>query len=389
YHGLLVAAQPAPLGRMLMLCQLEEVLRLPDGTIVRLGGEEDRHLKELRLDWGLPVWIYDAGPFRLEKRVILAHRQNTVHVLYRLTAGEGVVRLEAHPTVHFRPHDAPVSTPLGGSYQVTACEDRYELTSPWPNLPSLRMTLDGNNPTLTLAPRRIEGVYYAVEARRGYESVGDLWSPGFFGADLSLGEDAVAITASTEPWEVVRALAPAEAAAAELERRLRLIEAADPKAHAGTAAELVLAADAFVGTPGRAEDAARAHAAGDEARSIIAGYHWFTDWGRDTMISLEGLTLTAGRELEAGWILRTFARHVRDGLIPNLFPEGNREGLYHTADATLWFFHALDRYLQATRDWETLRLLLPTLLDVVDHHLAGTHFGIGVDPADGLLRQGA
>jgi predicted glycogen debranching enzyme len=388
YHGLLVAAQPAPLGRMLMLCQLEEVLRLPDGTIVRLGGG-DRHLVEFRLEWGLPVWLYDAGPFRLEKRVLLVHRQNTVHVVYRLTAGEGIVRLEAHPTVHFRPHDAPVSTPLGGGYQLTACDGRYELISPWPNLPCLRMTVDGNNPTLTLAPRRIDGVYYAVEARRGYESVGDLWSPGFFGADLSLGEDAMAVTASTEPWEVVRALSPAEAAAAELERRLRLIETADPKAHAGTAAELVLAADAFVVTPGRAEDEARAHAAGDEARSIIAGYHWFTDWGRDTMISLEGLTLTTGREMEAGWILRTFARHVRDGLIPNLFPEGNREGLYHTADATLWFFHALDRYLQATKDWETLRLLLPTLLEIVDHHLAGTRFGIGVDPADGLLRQGA
>ncbi|MEA2603033.1 MAG: hypothetical protein QOF89_4025 [Acidobacteriota bacterium] len=386
YHGLLVAAQPAPLGRMLMLCQLEDVLRLPDGTIVRLG---DGNLKEFRLEWGLPVWSYDAGPFRLEKRVLLAHRQNTVHVFYRLTAGEGVVRLEAHPTLHFRPHDAPVSTPLGGGYQVTACDGRYELTSPWPNLPSLRLTLDGNNPTFTIAPRTIEEVYYAVEDRRGYESVGDLWSPGFFGADLSLGEDAAAITASTEPWEVVRALSPVEAAEAELERRLRLIEAADPRAHSGTAAELVLAADAFVVTPGRAEDAARAHAAGDEARSLIAGYHWFTDWGRDTMISLEGLTLTTGRELEAGWILRTFARHVRDGLIPNLFPEGRREGLYHTADATLWFFHALDKYLQATGDWETLRLLLPTLLSIVDHHLAGTRFGIGVDPADGLLRQGA
>jgi predicted glycogen debranching enzyme len=151
----------------------------------------------------------------------------------------------------------------------------------------------------------------------------------------------------------------------------------------------VLAADSFVVTPGRAEDAVRARAAGDEARSVIAGYHWFTDWGRDTMISLEGLTLATGRQLEAGYILRTFARHVRDGLIPNLFPEGDREGLYHTADATLWFFHALDRYLAATGDRLTLELLLPTLLDIVDHHIKGTRFGIGVDPDDGLLRQGA
>ncbi|HEX9941615.1 MAG TPA: amylo-alpha-1,6-glucosidase [Thermoanaerobaculia bacterium] len=399
YHGLLVAAMPAPLGRTLMLGQVEEVLRLPDGAIVRLGGEQRageapaapgaRNLREFRLEWGLPVWSYEAGGFRLEKRVFLAHLQNTVHVIYRLTAGEGIVRLELHPRVHFRPHDALVSTPLGGAYKLTACEDRYELCSPWPNLPALRLALDGTNPTFTVAPRTISDVYYRVEDRRGYEAVGDLWTPGFFGADLSLGEDAAALTASTEPWEVVRALSWDEALQAEMERRRRLISMADPRAHAGTAAELVLAADAFVVTPGRSEDAARAHAAGDEARSIIAGYHWFTDWGRDTMISLEGLTLATGRHLEAGCILRTFARHVRDGLIPNLFPEGNHEGLYHTADATLWFFHALHRYLEATGDLETLRLLLPTLLDVVSHHLRGTRFGIGVDPADGLLRQGA
>src|SRR5437764_9588642 len=107
------------------------------------------------------------------------------------------------------------------------------------------------------------------------------------------------------------------------------------------------------------------------------------------MIGLEGLTLTTGRQLEAGYILRTFARYVKDGLIPNFFPDGDKEGLYHTADATLWFFHALHRYLQATGDRETLRLLLPKLIDVVNHHLQGTLFGIGVDPEDGLLRQGA
>jgi predicted glycogen debranching enzyme len=107
------------------------------------------------------------------------------------------------------------------------------------------------------------------------------------------------------------------------------------------------------------------------------------------MISLEGLTLTTGRQVEAGYILRTFAHYIRDGLIPNMFPEGEKEGLYHTADATLWYFHALDRYLAATGDRATLQLLLPKLLDIVEHHLRGTRFGIGVDPADGLLRQGA
>jgi predicted glycogen debranching enzyme len=137
------------------------------------------------------------------------------------------------------------------------------------------------------------------------------------------------------------------------------------------------------------EDAARARAAGDEIRTVIAGYHWFTDWGRDTMISLEGLTLATGRPMEARWILRTFAYYIRDGLIPNLFPEGGKEGLYHTADATLWFFHAIHRYVEKTGDRTTLALMLPKLRDIVEHHCHGTRFGIGVDASDGLLKQGA
>jgi len=156
------------------------------------------------------------------------------------------------------------------------------------------------------------------------------------------------------------------------------------------ASDLVLAADQFIIRPaGRIQDAARAHAAGDEIRTVIAGYHWFTDWGRDTMISLEGLTLTTRRFTEAGWILRTFAWYIRDGLIPNMFPEGQSQGLYHTADATLWFFHALDRYMTLTGDRETLRQILPKLVDIAEKHIHGTRFGIHLDPEDGLLCQGA
>ncbi|MGE5730460.1 MAG: amylo-alpha-1,6-glucosidase, partial [Gemmatimonas sp.] len=151
-----------------------------------------------------------------------------------------------------------------------------------------------------------------------------------------------------------------------------------------------LAADQFIITPaGRVIDATRAAAMGNEVRTVIAGYHWFTDWGRDTMISLEGLTLMTGRQREAAFILRTFAHYVRDGLIPNMFPDGSNEGLYHTADATLWFFHAVERYVRRSSDQVTLLHLLPTMLDIVDHHVHGTRFGICVDPSDGLLRQGA
>jgi predicted glycogen debranching enzyme len=216
-----------------------------------------------------------------------------------------------------------------------------------------------------------------------------LWSPGYFRIDLGHDHD-VTLVVSTESWETMEALTPAKARRAEYERRRRLLSLTTAAARTGLGAEWTLAADQFLIQPaGRAEEAARARAAGDEVRTVIAGYHWFTDWGRDTMISLEGLTLVTGRHNDARSILRTFATHVRDGLIPNLFPEGSKEGLYHTADATLWFVQAIGRYYETTGDRETVDILLPVVEDIIAHHLHGTRFGIGVDKADGLLRQGA
>jgi predicted glycogen debranching enzyme len=414
YHGLLIAALPGPLGRVVMLNHLFEQVRLADGGAVRLGGEERAgggldvpgagHLREFTLEGGLPVWRYELPGHVLEKRLLLPHMQNTVHVGYRLAAGEGPLRLYLRPSVHFRPHEAAVSDELGGPYVLTAVEDCYEIAlagsshlpargdrpaSERPSLPPLRMHLHGQDAAFTVEGRRTPAVMYRVEQSRGYASTGDLWCLGYFRVVLRPGQEATLI-ASTEPWETIRVLTPQEAWQAEQERRRRLLQQAVPAARQGVGAELTLAADQFIIAPaGRAEEAARAHAAGDEVRTVIAGYHWFTDWGRDTMIGLEGLTLTTGRHAEAGYILRTFAHYVRDGLIPNMFPEGEKAGLYNTADATLWYFHALDRYLAATGDRETLRQLLPVLLDVVQHHLVGTQFDIGVDAGDGLLRQGA
>jgi predicted glycogen debranching enzyme len=181
-----------------------------------------------------------------------------------------------------------------------------------------------------------------------------------------------------------------EACEVEHARRDRLLAIGQAAVTDEFSGQLVLAADQFLISPRtRAADEARAYAAGDDPRTVIAGYHWFTDWGRDTMISLEGLTLVTGRHREAGNILRTFASYIRDGLIPNMFPEGEHAGLYHTADATMWFFHAVQRYIRYTNDRVTLKALLPKLIDIIDHHIAGTLFGIHVDPADGLLTQGA
>jgi len=397
YHGLLVAALPTPLGRLVMLSHLWERVRLPDRTVIVLTAEDHagalelagaRNLVEFRLEDGLPVWRYDLGGIELEKRVLMPHGQNTVYVRYALLRNHGSLRLTLRPSTPFRSHHASVREPLPGHPVITATEGRYEISA-GDSLPPLRFSLDAAGAAFTVDERALPQITYRVEAGRGYEAVGDLWSPGYFRLDLSADRPAT-LVASAESWPTLRALAPAAAWTAEHERRRRLIAAAVPAAREGPAAELVLAADQFIVTPiGRVEDAARARAAGDEARSVVAGYHWFTDWGRDTMISLEGLTLATGRHLEAGYLLRTFAQYVRDGLIPNLFPEGNEEALYHTADATLWFFHALDRYVDVVGDGATLEHLLPTLVEIIDRHLTGTRFGIGADPKDGLLRQGA
>jgi len=397
YHGLLVAALPGPFGRMVMLNHVAEELKLPDGRHVSLAGKERvgsepevpgaEHLREFRLEAGLPAWEFQVGRCTIEKRLVLLHGQNTVHLSYALRGGEGTVRLDLRPSVHFRHHEAPVSTALDEPYRLAIVGDRYEIEAG--GLPPLRLLVRGRHSSLVIQPQVVRQVLYRMEERRGYEAAGDLWSPGFFRVYLSAGESAT-LMASSESWETLSALAPEEAGAAERSRRARLIALAPPAARTGVAAELVLAADQFIITPaGRREDAARAHASGDEARTVIAGYHWFTDWGRDTMISLEGLTLATGRAAEGRDILRTFSYYVRDGLIPNMFPDRENGGLYHTADATLWYFHALDRYVTATGDRETLRVLLPVLRGIVQRHLEGTRFGIGVDPSDGLLRQGA
>jgi predicted glycogen debranching enzyme len=397
FHGLLIAALPSPFGRTMMLNYVWEQLRFRDGRTVALprifstsdGNSIDRssYLASFRLEAGLPVWEYEVEGVRFEKRVLMPHLQNTTHVSYSLLSREPV-RLELRPMMAFRLHEAPVNHPLAAPYAVHALGDRFEV-HPGADLPPLHLFLHGEDKAFTVLPELLSSLVHDLEQHRGYECCGDLWSPGYFRLTLS-PDNPGTLVASTESWETISALSPAELPHAEHRRRTRLVEAARQVPPDSIAAELVLAADQFIITPaGRVEEAARARAMGDEVRTVIAGYHWFTDWGRDTMISLEGLTLCTGRQREAGYILRTFGHYVRDGLIPNMFPEGTKEGLYHTADATLWFFHAMHRYLLATGDRSTLRQLLPKLKSIIEHHVAGTRFGIGVDPADGLLRQGA
>jgi predicted glycogen debranching enzyme len=395
YHGYLIAALPAPLGRTMMLNHILEQIVLPDGKTITLneleteGGEYPGYpesLVDFGLDNGLPVWTYEVGGLTIEKRIILPHRQNTTYVTYRVSGGSGSAQLELRPAVNMRGQGEPVNTATG-TYTLTVQDHHYELKAS-KELPPLRLKLLARGAKFSIDTRKICHVVYPLEQSRGYMSRGDLWSPGYFSAEINPSQ-GVTLVASTETWDVMCALDPKQAWDAESDRKRRLLMEAHPAIWHEHWHELVWAADQFIFTPvGRQEDTTRARAAGDEIRSIIAGYHWFTDWGRDTMISLEGLTLITGRKVEASYILRTFAHYIRDGLIPNMFPEGKTDGLYHTADATLWFFHALNRYVGQTNDRHLLDQLLPRLLDIVGHHLRGTRFNIHVDHKDGLLVQG-
>lgn len=398
YHGMLIAALPAPLGRATMLSHLEECLLMPGGRLVQFGGAEvsdpeeakaPSFLVEFWLEDQMPVWRYDVDGVLIEKRVVMPYLQNTVHVTFTLLTKQSGLFLELRPSVQFRPFEASVSEFTRTDYEVRAQGQHFEISAPLHSYPPLRLQVAAERSRFIHEGGAAREIFYQRDAERGYDARGLLWSPGYFSTALDPNVP-VTLIASTEDWHVITALDPEAALVTERDRRARLLRLAHPAVRTGPAAELVLAADQFIITPkGRIKDAARARAAGDELRSVIAGYHWFTDWGRDTMISLEGLAITTGRYHEAAWILRTFAHYVRDGLIPNMFPEGRNEGLYHTADATLWFFQAVHRYLTATKDRETLVALLPVLRGIVEAHVHGTKYGIGVDPSDGLLRQGA
>jgi predicted glycogen debranching enzyme len=371
YHGLLVAALPNPIGRMVMLTAVDESL---DPTWFR----------EFYLDGGIPVWRYDVpGGGGIEKRVFMPYRQNTTILEYRAT-GTRPITLRLTPAVDFRPYEAPLAEKAHDEYRLTSKDDHFLITAG--DLPPLKLALDGRFSFVVNTARR-DQVHYPIEEARGYAFRGALWLPGSFVVELEPGEHA-SLIASTETVDTMLAMRAPEALAIEQERKQRLLDGAGVRD--ATSAQLVIAADQFVIRPvGRVRDSIRASALGEELRTVIAGYHWFTDWGRDTMISLDGLTLTTGRHREAGFILRTFSHYVRDGLIPNLFPDGSDQGLYHTADATLWFFHALERYGQVTGYWSLVEQLLPVMRAIADAHIAGTKFGIGVDASDGLLRQGA
>ena len=395
YHGMFVPHLLSPWGRTVIIPRLDEEAVIDGQAFLlsgvefedgRLQGDLPQVLDEFSRDGHIPVWRCLAKGRRLEKRVLMPYGQNSVYVEYRLLEGDSI-RLRLRPFVTFRTLDAQLSGARRPPCSLNVVEGRYEMDL-CEGAPLLKMCLRPHGGLFVADDLLSKGISYRVDKDRGYEHIEDLTSPGLFAVELTTSRP-ISFVVSTEPWEHLqfeaRPLLEAEA-----QRTTKLLAQSNVGAQDDFERWLTLAADQFIVFPGsRLEEHALARASGDEARTVIAGYHWFTDWGRDTMISLEGLTLCTGRQKEARSILRTFARYIKDGLLPNLFPEGQRQALYHTADATLWFFHAVDRYYRITHDHDTLVILYPVLQSVIQQHVRGTHFGIGVDDEDGLLRAGA
>ncbi|MGD1993896.1 MAG: glycogen debranching enzyme N-terminal domain-containing protein, partial [Anaerolineae bacterium] len=381
YHGLLVAALQPPVGRTLLLTKLDETATYADRTYHLFAnrwaqGDVEpcgfHHLQRFHLEGTIPVWTFACADALLEKRVWMAPGANTTYVHYHLTRASASLDLHLKAIVNHRDHH---SNTYAGEQHLAVERVNH----------GLRVTSSGSGVSLTLLSARARatpdhiwyrGYHLAVEAYRGLNPVDDNLYAGSFHISLEPG-DGVTVVASTSPTPSLDGAA-AHAGRLACEEQLLVQSSLDhappPIRH------LVLSADQFV--VGRSlPDSA-------DGRSVIAGYPWFSDWGRDTMIALPGLTLVTGRADVAVRILRTFAHFVDRGMLPNRFPDRGEPPEYNTVDATLWFFEAIRATHAATGDDDLLRDLFPILQEIVDWHVRGTRYRIGVDPADGLLRAG-
>jgi predicted glycogen debranching enzyme len=388
YHGLLVAALRPPVERTVMLAKLEERVEVDgqtidlstnewhDGTLAPRGFER---LQGFRLEMGLPVWQFALPQGSIEKRVWMPHQENTTCISYRLEVGTTPVRLRAVCLTAFRDYHHETQGASDWKFAVEPSGNGWSVEA-FPGARKLELLWDS---PATLSP--IGEWYWRFlhrrERERGLDCLDDSFAIGEFVLTLEPG-NAVTLRATAE-FTPDRTLDAAHSRKVELDRRTTLIEQS-PGAKGGASelgSTLTLAADQFLV---RRQDAnVEEHGA-----TVIAGYHWFCDWGRDTMISLPGLCLSTGRVDEAASILRTFRRYLDQGMLPNRFPDLGEQPEYNTVDATLWYFNAIGAYTHACGNLDLVRELYGALNDVVAWHERGTRFDIGVDARDGLLRAG-
>jgi predicted glycogen debranching enzyme len=371
YHGLLVAATQPPVDRMVLLSKFEETLvvgeRRFELSCNRYPGvihpQGHVYLREFRSD-PFPTFVYEIDGLELTKTVFMPHGENTTVIEYALAGGQAM--LELRPLIAFRDYHSTThqNSSIDGRLRI---EPGRVACSPYQGCPTLYLAhTDGEVRPDGDWYRNFE---YTVEQERGLDFQEDLFNPlllTFRIADLA----PATVVASTEPRDA--GCAP-QLRAREAARRVAVLR--DVPADDSFTRALVRAADQFIVKRG-------------EESTVIAGYHWFSDWGRDTMIALPGLTLATGRYEEARRILLAFAASVDRGMLPNRFPDAGETPEYNTVDATLWFFEAARAYLAYTGDYGFVRTrLLDVLADIVAWHERGTRYGIRVDE-DGLLLAG-
>ncbi len=383
YHGLLVPAFSPPLGRAVLLSKLEEEVRVED-QLYQLSANkypsvvQPQGFRHLTYFGTRPVptftYIFHEETVVLEKRIWMAHGKNTVYVQYTLIKAPEPVRLALVPLLAYKDYHTEQHRWDGFTADLVAePTGRLQFTA----YPTAHPLFLETQPPLAFDDH--SGWFYNFEhpreQERGLDFTEDLYCPGRFAGVLTPGQ-TVTLTATVE---TERPAAPEAALQAETERQRTLLRRADVAAGDEAHAALVLAADQFVVE--KSDTVARA--------TILAGYPWFTDWGRDTMIALPGLCLSTGRHDVAREILTSFAAAVKDGLLPNRFTDDGDGAEYNTVDASLWFFQAVYACAGASGDWAfAVDTMLPVLETILQAHISGTHYGIGADPADGLLSAG-
>lgn len=393
YHGLLVAAISSPRERFVLLSKLDEEIEA-DGVSYYLGTNEYTpatihpcgfvHLEQFRLEDGLPVWTYRGGDWELEKRLWMAYGQNSTYIAYTLTRAPGPVMLTLRPLVNYRNFHHETKGRVDWDFLHAEADERGCCV--------LR-AFEGAHPYVIRTIPEMEhiptGIWYwnflhRRERERGLEYTEDLYAPGVLRRPLAASETQLVIASSESPAQVD--FRGAYTLEREQARRRALLEQSGLTEEPEVIQQLVLAADQFVVQ--RAPTSRTGRLPGRPPSTVIAGYHWFGEWGRDTMIALPGLLLTTRRYEEAAAVLQTYASYVDQGMLPNRFPEKGESPEYNTADATLWFFVALWSYIQATGDLNLAANLYPLLVEIIEWHMRGTRYDIGMDPADGLLRAG-
>lgn len=386
YHGLLVAAVHPPVDRRIMLVKLDEILtyrtvdypltsnRWEGGSVVPEGF---KNIQSFELEGSVPYWKFACGDAILTKRIWMQHGENTTYVSYTLEHAAESVHLAVKALVDNRVfhNTGQIARPI----QVDSVEDGVRIVSGGSDARPLVLRMA--NASVQATDEVYQNFYLPAEAYRGLRATDDHSHAATFDVTLAPGETVIFLASAEDNPAFVD-----DALAQRLDRDQALLKAWNQTRVKGAKPApswmetLVLAADQFV--------VDRPSANQPNGKSVIAGYHWFEDWGRDTMISLPGLTLVTGQAATAAPILRTFASFVSEGMLPNRFPDESDTPQYNTIDATLWYFQAIRAYHESTGDNALLRDLFPVLKDIIDWHFKGTRFGIKVDPADGLLYGG-